>query len=91
MPTLTLRNLDPKAHNRLCERAAQYGRSVEAEVCVILDDATRRQADNILVALHDQVSRVGAGTDLEILPRTDRPRDVTLPRSWPTRTSSSSS
>ena len=88
MSTLTSRNVDPRTHDRLRQRAAQHGRSVESDVRAILDDATERPHVNILVALHDQVSRVSAGTDLEIPPRTDIPRDVTLPCKWPTRTSS---
>lgn len=39
MSTLTVRNLDPKLKERLRIRAAHNGRSMEAEVRVLLHDA----------------------------------------------------
>jgi len=39
MPTLTVRNLSQEAHRALRVRAASHGRSTEAEVRVILEEA----------------------------------------------------
>jgi len=39
MPTLTVRNLSQEAHRALRIRAASHGRSTEAEVRVILEEA----------------------------------------------------
>jgi plasmid stability protein len=74
MATLTIRKLDERTHARLRGRAAQHGRSVEAEVRAILDAAVERPGVNILVALHDALP----GVDLELPERTDEPRDVDL-------------
>ncbi|MCL2091973.1 MAG: toxin-antitoxin system antitoxin subunit [Micrococcales bacterium] len=77
MSTLTIRQLDERTHARLRSRAAEHGRSVEAEVRAILDAEVGRPEVNILVALHDAVRQTG-GVDLEIPARTDRPRAVDL-------------
>ena len=77
MSTLTIRQLDERTHARLRSRAAEHGRSVEAEVRAILDAEVGRPEVNILVALHDAVRETG-GVDLEIPARTDRPRAVDL-------------
>jgi len=75
--TLTIRKLNENTHARLRARAAQHNRSVEAEVRAILDAEMGRPQTNILVALHDAAHAAG-GAELEIPPRTDRPREVTL-------------
>lgn len=41
MAMLTVRNLPDDIHLALCVRAAENGRSAEAEVCVILSDAVK--------------------------------------------------
>lgn len=41
MPVLTIRNLPPETHRALKIRAAQHGRSTEAEVRHILEEAVR--------------------------------------------------
>ncbi len=41
MPAITIRNLSPETHRALKQRAALHGRSTEAEVRHILDDAAR--------------------------------------------------
>ncbi len=78
MSTLTIRNVDNRTHDRLRERAAHHGRSVEAEVREILDEAAGRPEVNFLIALHGEVAKVG-GIDLDLPPRTDLPREVNLP------------
>ena len=77
MSTLTIRQLDERTHARLRGRAAEHGRSVEAEVRAILDAAVDLPAENFLLALHASMSHVG-GVDLEVLPRSDQPRSVDL-------------
>ena len=41
MPTVVIRNLSPETHRALQARAVQHGRSTEAEVHAILDEAAR--------------------------------------------------
>jgi len=41
MPAVTIRNLSPETHRALKRRAADNGRSAEAEIRLILDDAVR--------------------------------------------------
>ena len=71
MGTLTIRQLDERTHARLRGRAAEHGRSVEAEVRAILDAAVNLPEQNFLLALHDSVAEVG-GADLE-MPERDGP------------------
>ncbi|HRY09590.1 MAG TPA: hypothetical protein P5544_06420 [Candidatus Nanopelagicales bacterium] len=77
MATLTIRQLDEGTHARLRGRAAQHGRSVEAEVRAILQAAVNAPDRNILLALRAQVAAVGE-VDLELPRRTDQPRPVDL-------------
>ena len=41
MPVVTVRNLPPETHRALKVRAAQHGRSTEAEIREILEEAVR--------------------------------------------------
>jgi antitoxin FitA len=77
MGTLTIRQLDERTHARLRVRAAEHGRSVEAEVRAILDAAVNLPEHNFLLLLHESLVEVG-GIDLEIPSRTDQPRPVDL-------------
>ena len=77
MATLTIRQLDERTHARLRGRAAKHGRSVEAEVRAILDATVDLPDENFLLALRAAMVEVG-GVDLELEPRTDRPRSVDL-------------
>jgi len=77
MGTLTIRQLDERTHARLRGRAAQHGRSVEAEVRAILDASVDLPEENFLLALHAAMSEIG-GVDLPLEPRTDLPRPVGL-------------
>lgn len=43
MPAITIRNLSEETHRALKVRAAQHGRSTEAEVRAILDEIARPQ------------------------------------------------
>ncbi|KAB7743459.1 toxin-antitoxin system antitoxin subunit [Nostocoides sp. F2B08] len=78
MSTLTIRQLDERTHARLRGRAAEHGRSVEAEVRAILDAAVNVPEHNFLLSLHASMAQ-GGGVELEAPPRTDQPRPVDLP------------
>ena len=77
MGTLTIRQLDERTHARLRGRAAEHGRSVEAEVRAILDAAVNLPEQNFLLSLHASLAEVG-GVDLEVPSRNDPPRPVDL-------------
>lgn len=77
MSTLTIRKLDERTHARLRGRAAEHGRSVEAEVRAILDAAVNAPEHNLLLSLHASMAQVG-GVELEVPARTDQPRAVDL-------------
>ncbi len=77
MATLTIRQLDENTHSRLRGRAAEHGRSVEAEVRAILDAAVNRPEANILIALHDAMATAG-DVELAVPERSDQPRAVEL-------------
>lgn len=77
MGTLTIRQLDERTHARLRGRAAEHGRSVEAEVRAILDAAVDLPEQNFLLTLHASMSHVG-GVDIEVPARTDQPRPADL-------------
>lgn len=77
MSTLTIRQLNEHTHARLRARAARHGRSVEAEVCAILDATGDLAEENILLALHAAVHEAG-GVDLELPGRSEPPRPVDL-------------
>ncbi|HEX3884075.1 MAG TPA: Arc family DNA-binding protein [Stellaceae bacterium] len=77
MSTLTIRNVEPVLKERLRVRAAQHGRSMEAELRVILKDVLRpeRQKDGIGLAeaIHQLFAPLGGADDLVIPPRTEHP------------------
>ena len=75
MATLTIRKVDPETHKRLRLRAAQHGRSVEAELRQILNDAVVPKAEagnDEDVSLAEAIRRIFAplgGVELELPPR----------------------
>jgi plasmid stability protein len=74
MATIMVRNLDETVKRRLQVRAAQHGRSMEAEVRTILEESVREQ-DNFVEALMSTFDGLG-DVELDIPPRTleeDRP------------------
>ena len=77
MRTLTIRQLAARTHARLRGRAAEHGRSVEAEVRAILDAAVNVPEHNFLLSLHTSMVQAG-GVELEVPARTDQPRPVDL-------------
>ena len=80
MATLTIRDLDDELRVRLRVRAAERGRSMEAEVREILRDALTRppSQDRLGSRVHQRFATIG-GADLDLPARTDLPRGATLP------------
>ena len=72
MATLTIRNLDPTVKERLRIRAAEHGRSMEAELRAIVTDAVetprRPPETNLADAIRRRFAPFG-GVELEIPPR----------------------
>jgi plasmid stability protein len=72
MSSITIRNLDPDLKQRLRVRAAEHGRSMEAEVRRILQAALkateRRPAQNLYDRIRARFDPLG-GVDLELPPR----------------------
>ena len=75
MATLTIRNLDAALKERLRVRAAQHGRSMEAEVRAILQDTLNkpeRPEVNLYQRIRSRFAPLG-GVDLELPPREPAP------------------
>ena len=75
MATLTVRNLDPEVHKRLRVRAAESGRSMEAEIRQILQDAVaapkpgpEESGLNLAEAIRRRFAPFG-GVELDLPPR----------------------
>lgn len=77
MAALSIRNLDDDVKQRLRRRAAEHGRSMEAEARAILEEAVRPdgESDNPFLLLYHRFQELG-GVELEIPPRTDMPREI---------------
>lgn len=71
MAAVSIRNLDDDVKRRLCIRAAQHGRSMEAEIRAILTEVVNEPEEpkNLLMAIHDRFSAIG-GVELELPERT---------------------
>jgi antitoxin FitA len=73
MSAVTIRRLSDKTHERLRLRAERSGRSTEAEIRAILDEAT--QNDPPPLGLGSEIRKrfmAHGGVDLRIPARTDR-------------------
>ena len=66
MPTLTVRNVSEEVHRALRVRAAQHGRSTEAEVRAILEDAVKPEGRVKLGSLLADIGRRAKLTDEEL-------------------------
>ncbi len=75
MAALTVRGLDEATHTRLRVRAAQHGRSMEAEVRAILRDQLFpvEQESGLGSRIHARFAALD-GEDLPLPPREGRPR-----------------
>ena len=80
MATLTIREFDDALKARLRVRAAEHGRSMEAEVRAILRSALvggDGPADRLGTRTHERFSGL-AGDSLELPPRSEPPRAADL-------------
>jgi antitoxin FitA len=70
MSALSIRNLDDRVKERLRVRAAGHGRSMEAEIRVILTDSVAEpgEAPGLLQTLTDRFAELG-GVELDLPPR----------------------
>ncbi|MGE0385237.1 MAG: Arc family DNA-binding protein [Gammaproteobacteria bacterium] len=66
MAMLTVRNLPDEVHRALRARAAQHGRSTEAEVRAILEEAVKPQGRMKLGTMIADIGRQSRLTDDEI-------------------------
>lgn len=76
MAALSIRNLDDQVHERLRVRAAEHGRSMEAEVRTILTDAVQDEEDDDLISALMKVAQDVGGVDLDIPMRSSTHRPV---------------
>jgi plasmid stability protein len=74
MAAVTIRRLDDSVKERLRVRAAQHGRSMEAEIRTILAEAVAEDDQpGLFDVLVDRFQALG-GVDLELPERRDTPR-----------------
>lgn len=75
MPAVTVRNIPEATHRALRLRAANSGRSTEAEIRYILEEAVQPAESQLKLgdAIHQLAMKYG-GFELDIPPRTDMPR-----------------
>lgn len=78
MAVLTVRNLPDEVHRALRVRAAQHGRSTEAEVRLILEESVKRQGRLKLGSMLADIGRQLRLTDEEVASLDQR--DRALPR-----------
>lgn len=79
MATLTIRDFDDRLRDQLRIRAAQHGRSMEAEVRAILSQAliTQSESSGLGSRIHQRFAAVGS-IDLDLPDRIEQPRDPDL-------------
>lgn len=72
---VSVRDMDDDVRERLRVRAAEHGRSMEAEIRAILTEAVRPPEDpnGLAQALLTRFGELG-GVDLELPPRAEAPR-----------------
>jgi plasmid stability protein len=73
---ISIRNLDPDVKARLRVRAAEHGRSMEAEIRAILVDAVAEQRPVSLFDAIRAISLEHGGVDLRRERRRQRPVDL---------------
>jgi plasmid stability protein len=66
MPGITIRNLPEETHRALRVRAAMHGRSTEAEIRAILDNAVRPEGRVKLGSLLADIARPAGVTDEDV-------------------------
>lgn len=66
MPAMTIRNISEETHRALKARAAAHGRSAEAEVRAILEQAVLPAERIRLGSLLQEIGTASGGLDLDI-------------------------
>jgi plasmid stability protein len=66
MPSITVRNVPEEVHRALRVLAATHGRSTEAEIRIILENAVRPEGRIKLRSLLAEIGREAGGFDLEL-------------------------
>ncbi len=79
MAMMTVRNLPDEVHRALRARAAVHGRSTEAEVRAILEEAVKAPERVKLGSLLAEIGRKARLTDEEIASMTQRDRTQARP------------
>ena len=79
MPMLTVRNLPDEVHRALRARASSHGRSTEAEVRAILEDAVKPQGRVKLGSLLAELGRRAKLTDEDLTVFEQRDRTPARP------------
>jgi plasmid stability protein len=80
MATLTIRDFDDELKAHLRVRAAENGRSMEAEVRAILADALTKPVSNVGMGSRIRARFSDVAVDpLDLPSRTELPRDVEFP------------
>ena len=69
LSVVTIRDLDPRVKAGLQRRAAEHGRSMEAEARAILAEAVLPPGEGLFTALHRTFADLG-GAEFELPPRT---------------------
>ena len=82
MATLTIRNLDDAVRDRLRQRAAEHGHSMEEEVRQILRQVvkpadTATTSEGLGSRIHSHFAQLG-GAELELPSRSDTPKAPSL-------------
>lgn len=78
MADISIRNLDDRVRERLRVLAAEHGRSMEAEIRAILEDAVGSRRGESLVGGLIAAATSAGGVDLEVPPRQDVARAAEL-------------
>ncbi len=84
MATLTIRGIDEGLKARLRVRAAEKGRSMEAEVRAILEEALDERRGEVPSTglgtwIHERFAAIGGWDDFEPPDRSDMPRAAEFP------------
>lgn len=61
MPSITIRNVPDEVHRAIRVRAARHGRSAEAEIRVILEQAAKPEGRLLLGSLLASIAREAGG------------------------------
>ena len=78
MSVVTIRDLDPRVKAALRRRAAEHGRSMEAEARAILAEAVLPPGEGLFAVLHRTFAELG-GVELELPPRNEAPPPPEFP------------